>query len=167
MFEPIGAVKGGAGAHGALAMFAAIRDGQASLRSLQKANGHAGPAGDNAQTKRPVTGNAAADTPRAALLNVAVEGVYGDPNITGPKPTFAKTPLEKMRSDAFVIPQGAEPDPTNAPTQETVENPPEDETQMPQGETNTADELRPTAPYCELHRFEGRAPAPPSLDIKT
>ncbi len=83
----------------------AVRNAQAQLRASAKARGETPSVGSNVETARAIvdaTQIGAARLDASTFKPKDVPDVSArDPLLTGPRPTFDKTPLEKMRSDVM------------------------------------------------------------------
>ena len=121
------------------------RDAQVSVKLLQKIHGESPVIGPPALTARPVSATVSAGQARfGSGQRPARDGAdppHADPRLTGPRPTFARTPLEKMQSDRFHgvsdRENAAQPQDNTDPTprQETSET---DEAVAPAGSEQTA-----------------------------
>jgi len=83
-------------------MLGAMRSAQAELRAVQRANGNTALGDDARLALRPVPEAQAPDIARRPEMRRGEGAGLVDPLLTGPRPTFSKTPLEKMRTDAFM-----------------------------------------------------------------
>ncbi|WP_226782677.1 hypothetical protein [Oceaniglobus trochenteri] len=88
-------------------------DAQSALRARQVVEGHTSSGAPPTLTLRPVLGAAAGDgTSAATASHPADAAVWPDTPetvLTGPRPTFDKTPLEKMRADIWAVTTPATP----------------------------------------------------------
>lgn len=98
------------------------RDAQSTIKLLQKIHGDTLVLGPSVLTARPVPGCDSAGQVRFdSGQRPARDGAdppHADPRLTGPRPTFARTPLEKMQSDRF---RGLSEGGTAAPSQDDAE----------------------------------------------
>jgi len=134
-----------------LTMLGALRNDPAEMRALLKAKGHTALGDTGTITARAVAQVQATDATGPAELRKGDQASTADPLLTGPRPTFAKTPLEKMRTDAL----SGLPDPIAAPPQT---NPKEDSRARPLDtapeETDQPLPLSPQSAYDGLRNID-------------